>query len=115
VSDPSAERPSAAWVCHVNAGSREEALRIGRALVEERLAACANVVDGLSSLYWWRGRLEETREALLILKTKGELVPALIERARQLHSYECPSVVALPIAAGNPDYLGWIAAETRSA
>jgi periplasmic divalent cation tolerance protein len=104
-----------AWLCHVNAGSREEALRIGRALVEERLAACANVVDGLSSLYWWRGRLEEAGEALLILKTRGELVPALIERARQLHSYECPSIVALPIAAGNPDYLGWIAAETRSA
>jgi periplasmic divalent cation tolerance protein len=52
---------------------------------------------------------------LLILKTRGELVPALIERTRQLHSYECPSVVALPIAAGNPDYLRWIAAETRSA
>jgi periplasmic divalent cation tolerance protein len=104
-----------AWVCHVNVGSRAEALRIGRALVEERLAACANVIDGLSSLYWWRGRLEEAGEALLVLKTRGELVPALIERTRQLHSYECPSVVALPIAAGNPDYLRWIAAETRSA
>jgi periplasmic divalent cation tolerance protein len=105
-------QPGAAWLCHVNAGSREEALRIGRAVVEERLAACANVIDGLSSLYWWRGRLEQASEALLILKTRGELVPALIARARQLHSYQCPAIVALPIAAGDPDYLRWIATET---
>ncbi len=103
-----------AWLCHVNVGSRAEALEIGRVLVEERLAACANVLDGLSSLYWWQGRLEEADEALLILKTRAELVPALISRVTELHCYECPSVVALPIAAGNPDYLRWIGAETRS-
>ncbi len=105
--------PPAAWLCHVNAGSRAEALRIGRAVVEERLAASANVLGGLSSCYWWQGRLEEAAEALLILKTRAELVPTLIARVRQLHSYQCPAVIALPIAAGNPDYLRWIAAETR--
>jgi periplasmic divalent cation tolerance protein len=101
-----------AWLCHVNVGSREEALRIGRAVVEERLAACANVIEGLSSLYWWHGRLEEASEALLTLKTRAELVPTLIARVRQLHSYDCPGVVALPIAAANADYLDWIARET---
>jgi periplasmic divalent cation tolerance protein len=102
------------WVCHVTAGSRTEAMRIGRAVVEERLAACANVIDGLSSIYWWRGRLEDASEALLILKTRAELVARLMVRVRQLHSYECAAIVAVPIAAGNPDYLSWIAAETDS-
>ena len=114
MSEPDAEPPGAAWLCCVNAGSREEALRIGRAVIEERLAAGANVIDGLSSLYRWQGRLEEADEALLILKTRAELVPALIARVRELHSYDCPSIVALPIAAGNPDYLRWIATETGS-
>ena len=111
------ERPQAiaACLCYVTAGSREAALRLGRALVEERLAAGANVVDGLSSLYWWRGTLEQASEALLMLKTRAALVPALTARVRQLHGYECPSVVALPIVGGNPDYLRWIAAETRPA
>ena len=103
-----------AWLCQVNAGSRAEALRIGRAVVEERLAASANVIGGVSSIYWWQGRLEEADEVLLILKTRAELVAALIARVTQLHSYDCPAVVALPIAAGNPDYLRWIASETRS-
>ena len=103
-----------AWLCHVNVGSRAEALEIGRAVVEQRLAACANVLDGLSSLYRWQGRLEEADEALLILKTRAELVSALISRVTELHSYDCPSVVALPIAAGNPEYLRWIATETGS-
>lgn len=101
-------------VCYVTAGSRDEALRIGRALVEERLAACANVHAGVGSIYWWQGRLEEAEEAVVVLKTRAELVPALTARVRQLHSYDCPCVVALPIEAGNPDYLDWIAAETTA-
>jgi periplasmic divalent cation tolerance protein len=103
-----------ACICYVTAGSREEALAIGRALVEERLAACANLLDGMTSVYWWHGKLEQAREAVLIAKTRTELVPALSARVKQLHSYDCPCVVALPIADGNPDYLAWIVSETRA-
>jgi periplasmic divalent cation tolerance protein len=101
--------------CYVTADSRDEALTIGRAVVEERLAACANVLDGLTSIYWWQGALEQAGEAVLILKTRAELVDRLTSRIRELHSYECPCVVALPIDAGNPAYLDWIARETGPA
>ncbi|RMG87562.1 MAG: divalent-cation tolerance protein CutA [Candidatus Dadabacteria bacterium] len=93
--------------------SREEGLRIGRALVEERLAACANVLPGLTSVYWWEGEVQEDPEAALVLKSRADLVERLTERVRELHPYSCPCVVALPIAAGNPAFLDWIRAETR--
>jgi periplasmic divalent cation tolerance protein len=102
-----------AYFCYITVPSRNEALAIGRTVVEERLAACANVLDGVSSIYWWQGALEQAGEAALILKTRAELVERLTGRIRELHSYECPCVVALPIAAGNPDYLDWIANETE--
>jgi periplasmic divalent cation tolerance protein len=99
---------------YITASSREEALDIGRAVVGERLAACANVLDGMRSIYWWQGRLMEEKEAAMILKTEQALLPSLIRRVRELHSYECPCVVALSIQSGNPDYLTWIARETGS-
>jgi periplasmic divalent cation tolerance protein len=105
----------AAYFCYVTAPSREVALAIGRTVVEERLAACANVLDGTTSLYWWQGTLEEASEAVLILKTRGELLERLAARVTDLHPYECPGVVALPIAAGNRAYLDWIAGETAPA
>jgi periplasmic divalent cation tolerance protein len=101
-----------AMFVYVTASSREEALNIGRTLVGERLAACANIFDGISSIYWWQGRLIEEREVSLILKSTSDLIPALITRVKQLHSYDCPCVVALPIAQGNPDYLDWVDKET---
>ncbi len=104
----------ACW-CYVTAGSRAEALTIGRTVVEERLAASANVLDGATSIYWWQGAVQQAGEAVLILKTRSALVERLIARIRELHSYECPCVVTLPIVAGNPEYLDWLAAETRPA
>jgi periplasmic divalent cation tolerance protein len=101
--------------CYFTTGSREEALAIGRAVVGERLAACANVLDGMTSIYWWQGALEQAGEAVLILKTRAELVERLTARIRELHSYDCPCVVALPIDAGHPGYLDWIARETGPA
>jgi periplasmic divalent cation tolerance protein len=98
---------------YVTASSREEALGIGRKIVGERLAACANVLDAMSSIYWWQDRLMEEGEASLILKTTDAQLPQLIQRVRELHSYDCPCVVAFPIADGNPDYLAWIKTETR--
>lgn len=95
-------------VVFVTAASAEAAGRIGRALVAEHLAACANVVPGVASTYWWQGRVEEAGEALLILKTRQDLVGRLTDRVKALHSYTVPEVIVLPIVGGNADYLRWI-------
>lgn len=93
---------------YVTAPSRGEAQALGRQLVESRLAACANVIGGVFSTYWWEGRLEEAEEAVLILKTRVDRVESLVTRIRETHSYQCPCVVTLPIEEGNPAYLSWI-------
>jgi periplasmic divalent cation tolerance protein len=103
-----------AAICYLTVGSREEAVAIARAVVEERLASGANVIDGVSSLYWWRGSLEQAAETVVVLKTRRALLPALAGRIRQLHSYDCPAIVALPVAWADPDYLRWIEQETQA-
>lgn len=97
---------------YVTAKDRAEALAIGRTLVEERLVACVNVLDGMRSLYWWEGKVQEEDEALFVAKTRSELMEKVVARVKELHSYQVPCVVALPVAAGNPDFLDWITAET---
>ena len=97
---------------YVTASSRDEARAIGKTLVLERLVACVNVLDGLDSIYWWDGRVQESSEACFVAKTRMELIPKVTARVRELHSYEVPCVVALPVADGNPDFLDWISAET---
>ncbi|MDJ0948745.1 MAG: divalent-cation tolerance protein CutA [Alphaproteobacteria bacterium] len=97
---------------YVTAGSVDEARRIGAALVEERLAACANILEGMRSLYWWEGRVQDDQEAVLILKTSDRQVKAAIERVKALHSYDVPCVVALPVEVGNPAFLDWVEQET---
>jgi periplasmic divalent cation tolerance protein len=92
----------------VTVGDPQEARRIGRTLVEERLAACVNVVPGVASTYWWQGRVEHADEVLLVCKTRRDRVEAVVGRVRALHSYTVPEVVALPVVAGNPAYLAWI-------
>ncbi|MDO8606201.1 MAG: divalent-cation tolerance protein CutA [Phaeospirillum sp.] len=99
---------------YVTASNRDEALKLARSLVESRLVACANVLDGATSLYWWEGKVQEESEAVMICKTRRELVGQVVARVGELHSYACPCVVALPIAAGNPAFLDWITAETVS-
>jgi periplasmic divalent cation tolerance protein len=99
---------------YITAPDKAAALTIGRALVDARLAACANVFDGMTSVYRWQGRVQEDGEAVLIAKTREDLVPALTEKVRALHSYECPCVVALPVVGGSQPFLDWIEAETRS-
>jgi periplasmic divalent cation tolerance protein len=97
---------------YITASSDEEARTIARALVEERLAACANILGQIRSIYWWEGELQEDAEVALIVKSTADLVPRLVDRVKALHSYDCPCVVALPIAAGNAGFLEWIGAET---
>ena len=100
---------------YMTAGSMEEARKIGRALVEERLVACVNLIDGMKSIYWWEGAVEESSEVVMIAKTTAGRVGAVVERVRDLHSYSVPCVVAVPIESGNPDFMKWIARETASA
>lgn len=99
------------WV-YLTTRDRDEALRLGQALVEERLAACVNILPAMTSIYWWQGALETAHEAVLIAKTRADLLPALTARVKALHSYDTPCVLALPILEGNPDYLAWLGRET---
>lgn len=95
-------------VVFVTVGSGAEADRLAHALVEERLAACVNRVKGVKSVYRWQGKVEESEEELLIIKTRSQLFDRLRERVQALHSYEVPEVIALPILAANEDYLKWL-------
>lgn len=97
---------------YITASGRDEALMLARSLVGERLVACANVLDGATSLYWWEGKVQEEQEVVLIAKTRSVLVDAVVARVKELHSYTCPCVVALPIGGGNPGFLAWVDGET---
>ena len=97
------------YVVFVTAPSEAEAARIGRVLVEERLAACANITGQIRSIYRWQGAVEDEAEFLMILKTSQASLDALIARANELHSYDVPEIIALPIQRGHPPYLDWIA------
>lgn len=91
-----------------------EAAGLAKALVEERLVACVNIVPGLRSFYWWQGRVEDEPEVLCMMKTQSHLFERLRDRVRELHSYEVEEIIALPVLAGNPPYLDWIKKNTRA-
>lgn len=97
---------------YVTASDVEEAKSIGRRLVEEQLAACANILPGATSIFRWQGKLEEASEAVLVLKTTEQKLDTLINRAKALHSYDCPCIEALPVVEGNRDFLEWVVRET---
>ena len=97
---------------YMTASSAEEADRIASALVEERLAACVNILGGIRSVYRWDGAVQSDAEVALVAKTRAALFGALAARVRALHSYEVPCIVSWPIEAGNPAYLAWIGDET---
>jgi periplasmic divalent cation tolerance protein len=100
---------------YVTAANRDDALALGVAVVEAGLAACANVLDGMISIYRWQGEMRQDREAVLIVKTRDDLADAAIARIHELHDYDCPCILRLPVEGGNPDFLAWIAAETKPA
>ncbi len=101
-----------ACMIYVTTSTREEAISIARQLVKSRLAACANVLPAATSIYWWQGALQEDSEAVLIVKTRRDLVGEVTAKVKELHSYDCPCVVSLRLEGGNEDYLEWIAKET---
>ncbi len=87
---------------------QDTAIGIGERLVEERLAACVNLLPGVTSVYRWQGKLQRDNENLLLIKTTGDRFEALSTRLRQLHPYDLPEIIAVPITDGLPDYLSWV-------
>ncbi|MFH0879017.1 MAG: divalent-cation tolerance protein CutA [Lentisphaerota bacterium] len=98
---------------YMTAKHRREALKIGRALVGKRLAACVNLLGPMESVYRWKGTVHHEKEVAFIAKTRASLVPKLIRAVRAMHRYECPCIVAWPLTAGHPAFLKWIGDETR--
>lgn len=92
---------------------RDTGERIGKCLVEERLAACVNLIPGLTSIYRWQGKVENTSEVLLVIKTTGARFEAVRKRIKELHPYEVPEIIAVPIAHGDPEYLKWITENSK--
>jgi len=99
---------------YVTAPSLDVAHKIGLALVEERLAACVNIISGMHSIYRWQGRVETASEVVLIAKSRASLFEEIEKRITELHPYDCPCIVAWPIAAGHQPYLDWLWQETDS-
>jgi len=101
-----------AVLVYVTAPSREEATRIGRTVVSETLAACANILDGMTSIFRWNGEMQQESEAVLLLKTRAELAQRVVQRVQQLHPYDVPAILVLPVEGGSPLFLSWIGDET---
>ncbi len=100
-------------VVYITASSVQEAKKIGRKLVEEKLAACANIISPINSIYRWQGKICDDKEALIILKTKKILFKKIENKVKALHSYEVPEVIAIPIIEGSDKYLSWLKNETK--
>ena len=92
----------------ITAGTREQAEAIARRCIEEKLAACVNIIDGCTSVYTWQGNMETAREALMIVKTAKSLFPELARRVTELHAYDVPEIIALPLADIGSGYLGYL-------
>ena len=100
-------------IVYMTAGNMEQARAIAQELVSQRLAACVNILEGMTSLYWWEGRMEQAREVVVLAKTRAELMPALIELVSQIHEYDCPCIVSWPLTDGHRPFLDWIIRETK--
>jgi periplasmic divalent cation tolerance protein len=102
-----------AIVVFITASSSEEVAQISDILLNTRKAAGVNIVSGMDSKYWWKGRLESSKENLLVVKTKASVLDDVVKLVKQIHSYEVPEIIAVPVIGGNQDYLKWIDAEVR--
>ena len=98
----------------ITVGTSKEGRKIGKNLISKKLAACVNQIPGVTSTYWWKGKIEQARENLLIVKTSGLKLKGLIAEVKKIHSYTVPEIIALPIAKGNRDYLKWIGQSLKS-
>ena len=100
------------YLIYITTKDEEEARKIGKTLVEEKLVACVNI-HPIKSIYWWEEEIMEESEIAMLVKTKAELVDEVIKRVKQLHSYEVPCIISLPIEKGYPDFLKWINQSTK--
>ena len=98
---------------YITTSGEEESKKIGRTIVEERLAGCVNIISTIESLYWWKGEIEEDNESVLIAKTKVSNIGNIIKRVKEIHSYENPAILAIPIINGSKEYLDYLDAEIR--
>lgn len=101
-----------ALIVITNAPDREIALKIARALIERKLAACVNILAECTSVYRWQGKLETATEVPMLIKTRAAIYPDLEAAIKSLHPYELPEIVAVPVERGLPEYLEWVGAET---
>jgi periplasmic divalent cation tolerance protein len=99
-------------VVFITVADEEEARLISRVLLKQRKAACANIIPGVNSLFWWQEKIDSARESLLVIKTRSALLDEVIQLVKEIHSYAVPEIIALPIIGGNRDYLEWIDNET---
>ncbi len=100
-------------VIYITTGSVNEAKKIGRSLVEEKLVACSNIISPIRSIYSWQGKICDDKEALMILKTRKKYFKQIVKRVEKLHSYDVPEIIAIPIIDGSDKYLSWINEETK--
>ncbi|HEY6262618.1 MAG TPA: divalent-cation tolerance protein CutA [Nitrospiraceae bacterium] len=96
----------------VTVANQEEAIRIGKGVVNAKLAACANIIDGIQSIYRWKGKVVKSQEVLLVLKSTKARYSALEKTIKAMHTYETPEIIALPVKRGLDRYLGWVRIET---
>jgi periplasmic divalent cation tolerance protein len=92
----------------ITAGSEEEAHKIAELLVDEKKAACVNIVPGVDSLFRWKGKIDSVRESLLLVKTRASLLSEIISLVKEVHSCQVPEIIALPIIGGSEEYLKWL-------
>ena len=95
-------------IIFITTSNKKEAQKIAQALIEQKLAACVNIIETIQSLFWWKAKVDHAREALLIVKSVKIKLTKIIRLVKSLHSYQVPEIIALPILAGNKDYLRWI-------
>ena len=96
---------------YLTCANKDEAKTIARTLIDERLIACANILGKMTSVYRWEGTVVEDEEIAVLLKTRRDMAARATERVKELHSYDLPCVVGLPIQGGNPDFIGWLNCE----
>ena len=99
---------SAIVFAYIAVKNKSEAKKIGKVLLQERLAACVNIFDNMESLYWWKGRIQNQKETVLIAKTSKKLFPKLSKKVKAIHSYSVPCILQLEVKDGNKEYVGWL-------
>ena len=99
-------------VVFITVADEEEASLISRVLLKQRKVACSNIIPAINSLFWWQEKIDSTQESLLVIKTKAALLDEVTQLVKEIHSYDVPEIIALPIIGGNRDYLEWIDNET---